>query len=78
MAVTSPIPAQDQVDKAKESLKSFFNLKITRLREIQRSTLLNNLRILEYNIKLTAISNMRDCRRRGLARAQVYCNRDTI
>ena len=60
MAVTSPIPAQDQVDKAKESLKSFLNLEITGLREIQRSILLNNLRILEQNTKSAIILNLRD------------------
>ena len=32
--VTSPLPAQTQVDKAKESLRSFLNLEITKLREI--------------------------------------------
>ena len=47
VAVTSLFPAQDQVDKAKESLRSFLNLEITGLREIQRSTLLSDLRILE-------------------------------
>ena len=45
--VTSPLLAQSQVDKAKESLRSFLNLEIIELREIQRSTLLRNLRILE-------------------------------
>ena len=34
VAVTSPLPAQSQVDKAKESLKSFLSLEITGLREI--------------------------------------------
>ena len=58
--VTSPLPAQDQVDKAKESLRSFLNLKITGLREIQRSTLLSDLKILEQNTKSTAISTLRD------------------
>ena len=47
LAVTSPVPAQDQIAKAKESLKSFLSLEITGLREIQRSTLLNDLKILE-------------------------------
>ena len=58
--VTSLIPAQDHVDKAKESLKSFLSLEITRLREIQRFTLLNDLKILEQNTKLIAILNLRD------------------
>ena len=60
VVVTSPIPAQYQVDKTKESLKLFLNLEITVLMEIQRSILLSDLRILEYNTKSTAISNLRD------------------
>ena len=60
VAVTSPLPAQSQVDKAKESLRSFLSLEIIGLKEIQRSTLLNNLRILEQNTKSIAISTLRD------------------
>ena len=60
IAMNSPIPAQDQVNKAKEYLKSFLNLEITGLREIQRYTLFNDLRILEKNTKSTVISNLRD------------------
>ena len=58
--MTSPLPTQDQVDKGKESLRSCLNLEITRLREIQRSTLLSDLRISEQNKKSTAISTLRD------------------
>ena len=60
VVVTSPLPAQDQVNKAKEFLRSFLNLEITGLREIQRSTFLSNLRILEQNTKSIAISTLRD------------------
>ena len=58
--MTSLLPAQSQVDKAKESLRSFLSLEITGLREIQRSTLLSDLRILEQNTKSKAISTLRD------------------
>ena len=60
VVVTSPLPAQSQVDKAKESLRLFLSLEITELREIQRSTLLSDLRILEQNTKSIAISTLRD------------------
>ena len=60
VVVTIPLPAQDQVDKAKESLRLFLSLEITELREIQRSTLLSDLRILEQNTKSIAISTLRD------------------
>ena len=60
VVVTSPLPDQSQVDKAKESLRSFLSLEITGLKEIQRSTLLSDLRILEQNTKSIAISTLRD------------------
>ena len=58
--MTSPLPAQSQVDKAKESLRSFLSLEVTGLKEIQRSTLLSDLRILEQHTKSIAISTLRD------------------
>ena len=60
VVVTSPLPTQSQVDKAKESLRSFLSLEITRMKEIQRSILLSDLRILEKNTKSIAISTLRD------------------
>ena len=42
------------------NLYPFISLEITGLREIQRSTLLSDLRILEQNTKSIAISTLRD------------------